>query len=117
MPPIQLTPNFTKDEFMCRCCGENEIKQEFVEKLQQLRDLYGKRIRVTSGYRCVKNNQKVGGKPNSTHLQGIAADISGDDLNTLYKCAESIFLAVGDGRARGFIHVDGRTDRRRRWSY
>lgn len=115
--PIQLTKNFTKDEFMCSCCAENEINQEFVEKLQELRDLYGKRIRVVSGYRCQKHNAKVGGVPNSTHTKGIAADISGDDLDGLYKCAQDIFLAVGDGRRRGFIHVDNRRDKVRRWNY
>lgn len=115
--PVHLTKNFTLDEFACRCCAANEIKQEFVEKLQELRDKHGQRIRVISGYRCEKNNAKVGGVPNSTHTKGIAADITCDDLDGLYKCAQDIFMAVGNGIKRGFIHVDNRRDKVRRWDY
>ena len=32
-------------------------------------------IRITSGYRCEELNNMVGGKPNSQHLLGQAADI------------------------------------------
>jgi len=42
--------------------------------LEPLRRRFGV-IRITSGYRCAALNAKVGGKPNSQHLQGEAADI------------------------------------------
>lgn len=43
--------------------------------LDPLRELYGKPIIVTSGYRCPKLNKAVGGATNSQHTKGEAADI------------------------------------------
>lgn len=44
--------------------------------LDPLRELYGKPIRVNSGYRSPKVNEAVGGAKNSDHLYGFAADIT-----------------------------------------
>ena len=43
--------------------------------LDPLRKAYGKPIIVTSGYRCNKLNQLVGGSKTSQHCTGQAADI------------------------------------------
>ena len=43
--------------------------------LQPLRDMLGKPITITSGFRNKLLNQKVGGASNSQHLYGQAADI------------------------------------------
>lgn len=43
--------------------------------LDPLRRLYGKPIVITSGYRCLELNKRVGGVANSWHTQGNAADI------------------------------------------
>lgn len=60
---------------------------EFVETLlDPLREAWGeyckktfrgtsKALRVTSGYRCSKLNQRVGGSPTSAHMTGYAVDI------------------------------------------
>jgi zinc D-Ala-D-Ala carboxypeptidase len=45
-------PNFSAQEFDCSHCGQNEMKPEFMAKLQKLREAYGSPMRVTSGYRC-----------------------------------------------------------------
>ena len=44
--------------------------------IQPLSDklLHGK-IKITSGYRCRRLNDHVGGKPTSQHMNGMAADI------------------------------------------
>lgn len=43
--------------------------------LDPLRDLLGKPIYVSSGYRCKALNSKVGGSKTSQHMKGQAADI------------------------------------------
>lgn len=49
--------------------------------LQPLRDIVKCPVVITSGYRCPELNKKVGGKANSQHLTGQAADI---DVPSLY---------------------------------
>lgn len=117
----KITDHFYESEFECKC-GQCKVKGsidlELVKKLQKVRIKYGQPIRITSGFRCEEHNKRVGGSPNSRHLFGEAADVTGEDLDTLYKLLEEEFLAIGDGRLNGkFIHVDLRSDRRRRWTY
>lgn len=42
--------------------------------LQPVRDKIGKPMIITSGFRCPEVNKLVGGKTNSQHLKGQAAD-------------------------------------------
>ena len=44
--------------------------------LDPLRELYGKPVYISSGYRCPRLNKAVGGVVNSQHLRGEAADIN-----------------------------------------
>lgn len=43
--------------------------------LQPIREIYGKPIIVSSGYRCNQLNTAIGGSPTSEHRYGMAADI------------------------------------------
>jgi len=43
--------NFTKEEFNCQHTGENRMEEEFLLKLDQLRDNCGFPFVITSGYR------------------------------------------------------------------
>ena len=43
--------------------------------LQDIRDVIGEPITISSGVRCPELNKKVGGVPTSRHTQGLAADI------------------------------------------
>ena len=54
---------------------EENLKALIEDVLDPLRELYGRPIHVTSGYRCPKLNSLVGGAPNSQHMRGEAADI------------------------------------------
>lgn len=106
---IQFTDNFSSDEFECPGSDDHKISKDLVEKLQELREAYGKSITITSGYRSPEYNAKVGGVANSQHVLGRGADITGKDLDKLYDLCLGIFSAVGDGRKKGkFIHVDNR---------
>lgn len=72
----QITKNFKASEFRCKCgCGKIYISSQLVEKLQKLRDHFGKPINVNSGYRCPVQNKAVGSDNSSPHLMGVAADI------------------------------------------
>ena len=45
--------NFTREEFTCKCgCGANEIKDELIDVLQEIRTEVGVPFPVSSGYRC-----------------------------------------------------------------
>ena len=67
--------NFKKEEFYCKDgCGLNNIDINFVKILDEIRDHFGKPLIVTSGCRCKKHNNLVGGTKNSKHLSGKAAD-------------------------------------------
>ena len=56
-----------------------ENLEHTIEQLDELRRLYGSKIFITSGYRCPALNKAVGGKPNSQHVKGQAADIKWDE--------------------------------------
>ncbi len=42
---------FTREEFVCQYTGTNKIKDEFIEKLDELREACGFPFIITSGYR------------------------------------------------------------------
>ena len=75
---------FNLKEFRCKCCKELPADAwMYVDYLtgnvlDPVRELFGKPIKVNSGYRCEKHNKQVGGAKNSQHLSGQAADISAE---------------------------------------
>ena len=103
------------DKFKCPCCGKcPEIPLELQAKIYDLELLCGP-LTLNSGFRCEEHNKKIGGKPNSTHLQGLAADLKSKmkvPIETLRQAAESIGFE-GIGVYDNFIHVDIGSDGRR----
>ena len=116
-----LTKNFDREEFMCKCghCDGGRMDDKFMSKLQALRDLYGKPMMITSGFRCATHNKSIGGVTDSKHMKGIAVDIAMSSAEARYTL---IALAIqfgftGIGIDHGFIHLDTRVEGRRLWSY
>lgn len=106
---MQISKNFKDTEFKCPCCNTIKYDDELIDKLQILRNIFGKPIIVTSGYRCEKYNKKVGGYIRSNHMTGHAADIkpyNQKDLAYLRELADKVFYKGGLGKYKTFIHVD-----------
>ena len=92
--------------------GEHMMDEEFLQMLDRARHLAGVAFKVNSGYRTKEHNKKVGGKPNTAHTMGCAADIHCvDSRNRCYILGA--LLEVGFNRigiASTFIHVDNSYD-------
>ena len=62
------------------------------ECLDPVRELYGKPITVTSGFRCPMLNKAVGGVNSSQHVKGEAADLVGrndDETRKIFETAKA----------------------------
>lgn len=119
---LKLSKNFSSKEFENSTDKEFFLDPELIDKLELVREEFGQSITVTSGYRSPAHNAKIGGSKSSQHCLGKAADIrpsasSKEALDKLYSICEKHFEAVGDGRNKGFVHVDTRTGKKRRWDY
>ena len=103
----RLSKNFTSEEFECPCCGELIVSPALISKLQELRDIVGKPIRITSGYRCIQYNKSVDGYSNSPHTEGVAADIKVKGMTpvTLAVLADRIkYIRIGIYKSH--THID-----------
>ena len=115
---IKLSTNFTSNEFDCHgsgCCSSTLINPELVKYLQKIREHFNAPITITSAYRCITHNSRVGGATSSRHTKGDAADIvvKGIAPREVAKYAESIGIkGIGlyETSADGFfVHIDTRT--------
>lgn len=71
-------PNFTEDEFRCKCgCGRADMDEDFIDTLQTIRDAMKHPLIVSSGFRCPEHNNRVSSTGlNGPHTTGKAVDIS-----------------------------------------
>ena len=99
--------NFTSDEFKCPCCGKVDMSSALILKLQDLRYLINKPIKITSGYRCSAYNKSIGGYSHSPHLAGEGADIQvkGMSIITLAMIASKI-AGIRLGIYFSHLHID-----------
>ena len=102
---------FTRAEFRCPCgkCGGFPVEPEeaLVREMDRMREYFGKAVIVVppdghsggSGVRCAAYNATLSGSaPNSTHLQGKAADFSIPGVS-----AESIKTYLAKRQSAGAI--------------
>ena len=89
----------------------SKMNPVFLEMLDEARGFANVAFKINSGFRTEAKNKAEGGKPDSSHLTGFAADIdlpntSGSRLRFVIVAA---LIKAGFNRigiANGFIHVD-----------
>jgi uncharacterized protein YcbK (DUF882 family) len=115
---IDIAPYFNLSEFACPCCKRVMLHPMLLNKLVEFRAIIKKPIYITSGYRCLEYNQKVGGIKSSYHLLGLAADIKIEGVSALdlLEIAEMIdFSGIGLYEKKNFLHLDVRPTKLARW--
>lgn len=121
----QLSPHFRVREFRCRD-GSDPIfvDEELVVLLQCIREHFGAKVYITSGYRTAAYNATLpGASKTSQHIQGRAADfwVEGVPVATVAAYAEQLLPDRGGigvyppkaGRPTGWIHIDIRPEKSR----
>jgi uncharacterized protein YcbK (DUF882 family) len=107
-----LSANFSRHEFACLDnCGFDAISPRLINRLEVIRAHFDAIVDVDCGCRCPKHNAKVGGKPKSQHLDGIAADIKVRGVkpsDVAAFCEKTWPNEGGVGRYNTFTHVDVR---------
>jgi uncharacterized protein YcbK (DUF882 family) len=104
---------FKATEFMCSHTGTEKMDQNFIDKLNALREAYGKPMTVSSGFRdsthpveAMKKDPKGG-----AHVSGKAADIL-IEREEAFKMVSLAFMlnftGIGINQKGGarFIHLD-----------
>lgn len=96
--------------------GEREIMNliALANRLQLMRDILGKPITITSGFRSPEHNKKIGGAVGSLHLSGMAADIQIVDFE-LVKFFNMLNVSWSGGLGLYDYHVHVDIGQRRRW--
>ena len=115
---VVISPHFNLSEFACPCCNRVMLHPKLLVKLIELRKILERPIHITSGYRCTKYNNQIGGILNSYHCIGLAADIKVKDINLieLLGYAEDVdFNGIGFYEKKNFLHLDVRPTKRTRW--
>ena len=115
---LKVARHFNLSEFSCPCCNLVMLHPKLLAKLVELRNILERPVNITSGYRCFKYNQKVGGILNSYHCIGLAADIKVKDIDLieLLEICENIdFTGIGFYEKKDFLHLDVRPTKRSRW--
>lgn len=116
---IEIT-NFSRSEFDCPSLkgSGGSMRISTLEMLQKARDIYGKPMKINSGFRTAQRNKLVGGAKNSAHLGGYAVDIAATTdkvalLKALYAAGFRRFGIMANA-----IHVDNDPSKNNSvWSY
>ena len=106
-----IKTHFSDRELDCHDgCGKT-VSPELLVRLEALRRMINRPLPVTSGARCEAYNRKVGGKPHSWHLKGLAADIACEDGHLREEIIRTAAMLGfhGMGVADRFVHLDLRS--------
>ncbi len=113
MNKTNITRDFQVWEFTCKCgCGFESISPQLVAKLQLARDIFGESIKVKSGCRCLEHNRKSDSRDDSSHIKGLAADVTCKNptefnlIKLAYCLGRAGFKRVGINTKLRFLHAD-----------
>ena len=103
-------PNFSEEEFKCSHTGLCIMAPNFMELLQKIRDVYGKPMTITSGYRHKTHPIEARKAKPGEHTLGTCADVAvrGGDALDLLKVALSLGatrIGVQQKGAGRFLHI------------
>jgi len=104
------TKNFkpSTDCLTCQHCGADGVQQWALDKLQAMRDEYGKPMVITSAFRCKDHPEESKKAAPGAHTSGCAFDVkvgSGIERMRIVELAIK-HGAKGVGVANTFVHVD-----------
>ena len=113
-----MTTNFTRAELACKHCGWMHIPMVSIERLQRVRDKFGRPIIINSAYRCPTHNIAVSNTGSMGPHTKSAFDIRVYGAHAL----ELIQIALSEGftgigvkqtgpQESRFIHLDDLPDR------
>lgn len=109
---VKLSANFRVGEFVCKDGSDTIlIDTALVDYLQRIRNWAGSSVVISSGYRTVSHNAKIGGATNSQHTKGCAADIiiSSKNISKVAAYAEAIGIkGVEKNEDSNYVHIDTR---------
>jgi len=91
-----LYPNFNKDELKCSQTGLCFMTHAMMKTLQDIRNVYGKPMIITSAYRDVSHPVERGKPAPGEHTYGMAVDV----LVTDPEAIELIRIAIEQGVKR-----------------
>lgn len=131
-PPFAEEPDRTKnpdgpDDDYGIALAPAAIDDELVVLLQCIREHFGAKVHITSGYRTAAYNATLpGASSNSQHIQGRAADfwVEGVTVNAVADYAEKLLPGRGGigrypkdaahpKRVTGWVHIDTRPNKSR----
>lgn len=116
-PESKLSEHFKLKEFRCHDRAnypDTRVSPRLIAALEKIRNKVGRTVHVLSAYRPKDYNDAIpGAASNSQHIDGLAADIYCDDINTktLYDICDQVIGSsggVGYYPHDGFVHVDTR---------
>jgi uncharacterized protein YcbK (DUF882 family) len=96
-------PNFSKKEFDCKHSGKNRMRPEFMQKLQEIRDIYNRVMIINSGYRDKTHPIEAAKKTPGEHYYGAAADVKASGVDAM----ELIVIAFTAGIRRIGVRQHG----------
>tara|TARA_R110002153_G_scaffold97193_2_gene231866 strand:+ start:365 stop:721 length:357 start_codon:yes stop_codon:yes gene_type:complete len=109
---------FDLSEFDCSHTGANEMDEEFLAYVEELRGACGFPFQITSGYRHETHPEEARKDSPGFHSKGVACDIrvsNGVQRRTIVDQAIRFGFA-GIGVANTFVHVDERSLTPGNWS-